>query len=149
MIIEVRSKNETLALAKLFAESISPNEKGPLVIALQGDLGAGKTTFIKGLARGLGIRKNITSPTFLMVRRYEIPHHRGGFKNFYHVDAYRMSSARDLETTGLADALRDKRSIIAVEWADRIRKNLPRKVIRIAIAHQKENERTILFSTKK
>jgi tRNA threonylcarbamoyladenosine biosynthesis protein TsaE len=149
VIITSTSSAETKKIAELLGQSVLQGGNGPLIVALDGDLGAGKTTFIKGLARGLGIRKNITSPTFLMVRRYDIPRSRSNFKNFYHVDAYRMSSARDLETTGLIDALHDKRNIIAVEWADRIKKNLPQKVIRIAIAHQKENERRILFVAKK
>ncbi len=149
MIITSASSNETKKIAELLGQSILRGGSGPFIVALEGDLGAGKTTFIKGLARGLGIRRNITSPTFLMVRRYKLPPSRRRFKNLYHVDAYRMGSARDIVSTGLKEALRDKQSVIAVEWADRIKKALPRKIIRVVIAHQKENERRLSFSSKR
>ena len=123
--------------------------KGPFVVALEGDLGAGKTTFIKGLARGLGLTRRITSPTFLMVRRYELPADSGEFKNLYHIDAYRMHSARDLKVTGGAEALRGKKNIVAVEWADRIKRYLPPDAVSVKITHREENERALSFARKK
>lgn len=149
MTIETKSKEETLALARLFGESIAPEGKHAFVVALEGDLGAGKTTFIKGLARGLGIGRRITSPTFLMARRYPLPSRRNGFRNFYHVDAYRMKSVRDLETTGVAEALGGGNNIVAIEWANRVKKYLPASAVLVTIKHKKENERIFSFAEKK
>ncbi|MCL4399759.1 tRNA (adenosine(37)-N6)-threonylcarbamoyltransferase complex ATPase subunit type 1 TsaE, partial [Patescibacteria group bacterium] len=81
--IETKSNLETVKLGRVLGEEILKNGSGNFLIALNGDLGSGKTTFIKGLGRGLGIKNKITSPTFLMVRRYSILKNKK-YKNFYH-----------------------------------------------------------------
>src|SRR3989337_2657138 len=86
----------TQKLGKEFAQSL---KKGA-VIALHGDLGSGKTTFVQGFAKGLGIEKNIISPTFIIMRTYNV-----GIKNFYHVDLYRIESEKDVEGLGLPELI--------------------------------------------
>ncbi len=135
-------------MARAFGESVLTSRRRPFVIALKGDLGTGKTTFIKGLAKGLGIRRRITSPTFLMTRRYDMPKNKPGYKNFHHVDAYRMKTERDLEVTGVKKALNEESNVVAVEWADLIKGFLPKDAVWITISHKKENGRVFLFKQR-
>lgn len=136
-----------MSLAKTFAETITKSRlRGPLVLALEGELGAGKTSFLKGLAKGLGLKQKITSPTFLIARKYRLPRKIKNFSYFYHVDAYRITGGRDLAVTGVNRALGDPRAIVAIEWANMVKKHLPKNSIRIRIEHRSKNERTFSFS---
>lgn len=111
------------------------------IVGLDGNLGAGKTTFIQGFARGLGIKRKTTSPTFLIIRNYG---------KLYHVDAYRLKHSRELSALGFKEILKNPENIVIVEWADKVKKLLPRKMIWIKMRHGKrENERIIRIETKK
>ena len=90
--------------------------RGALVIALEGELGAGKTQFVKGFAAGLGIKQKIASPTFVICRGYEIPNSKTNFKKFFHIDLYRLHSVGEARAIGINKILKDPASIIAVEW---------------------------------
>lgn len=104
------SESETRAIAAQFAASLKPGD----VLLLSGDLGAGKTAFVRGLAEGLGIgADDVTSPTFTLVHEY-----RGGRLPLIHVDLYRLDRA-DLDEIGLDQDLAD-RGVVAVEWAERL-----------------------------
>jgi len=92
---------------------------GGAVIALRGGLGAGKTTFAKGLARGLGVDEEVTSPTYTIVSEYE------GRLRLHHVDAYRLSGSEDFESVGGGDLLADSGGICLIEWSERIEAALP------------------------
>jgi len=94
----------------------------PKIICLYGELGSGKTTFVQGFARGLGLTTRLLSPTFIIVRRYELP--KENF--FYHIDLYRMSSMEDLEQLGLSEIFSDPHARVVVEWAERLGKLLPK-----------------------
>jgi len=123
--------------------------KGAAVIALQGNLGAGKTTFTQGFARGLGIKRRMASPTFIIMRRFAIPRGKktratAPFKNLYHIDAYRLKKIDSLEPLGLKEIFADPTSLILIEWPEKIKKALPRKTAWLKFAHgKKENERII------
>jgi tRNA threonylcarbamoyladenosine biosynthesis protein TsaE len=93
---------------------------GGAVIALRGGLGAGKTTFAKGLARGLGVGDEVTSPTYTIVSEYE------GRLRLHHVDAYRLSGSEDFESVGGGDLLADSGGVCLIEWSERIEAALPR-----------------------
>lgn len=108
------------------------------IFALFGDLGSGKTTFVQGLAEGLGIKNKIISPTFIIVRKYE--------PNFYHVDLYRIEGSKDLESLGLDEILADKSNIVAIEWPEKIEKFLPKKRIDLHFKYLGDDKRQITIN---
>jgi L-threonylcarbamoyladenylate synthase len=139
-----RSPENTQNLAKeLWQKYEQFAGKRAIVFALEGQLGAGKTEFTKGLARAMGIKKEITSPTFNLINNYE---------NLFHIDAWRMESDSELEDLGFAKNISDK-SVIALEWADRVadvirRYNKEAVIIWIKIKYGKaENDRLVSWGT--
>ena len=117
---------------------------GVLVIALEGDLGSGKTTFSQGFAKGLGIKEKVLSPTFVLLKNY--PLQTTHYKLFVHMDAYRLKSAKELQVLGWRDILKDTEAIVLVEWADRVRRALPKEYIRILFEFVDEKTRNIIIS---
>ena len=111
------------------------------VVALSGDLGAGKTTFIKGVAEGLGISSRINSPTFIIMRDYG---------DFYHVDLYRLEKNvnQEVENLGLMDIISEGKSIVVIEWAEKIKKILPKNTIWVEIKDLGEQKRSIKILKK-
>lgn len=94
----------------------------PFILCLYGELGSGKTTFVQGFAKGLGITSRLLSPTFIIVRRYDIP---SSEKFLYHIDLYRVKNKAELKNLGLAEILTDPQSFVIVEWADKLERPLP------------------------
>jgi tRNA threonylcarbamoyladenosine biosynthesis protein TsaE len=139
MAVVTKSAQETQALG----EKIANNLKGGEVLALTGELGSGKTTFLQGLAKGLGIKERILSPTFIMMRSYPITDRQLPVTNFFHVDLYRVENEKDVEGLGLEEIWSDPRNIVAIEWAEKIKKILPKKRIDIYFKYLKEDEREI------
>jgi tRNA threonylcarbamoyladenosine biosynthesis protein TsaE len=147
------SSAETAQLGREFGEQIKNSGrkgagKGAFILALQGDIGAGKTTFTQGFARGLGIKRRTASPTFILMRRFAIPRGNsarvGLFKNFYHIDAYRLKKLDSLEPLGLREIFVDPVNIILIEWPEKIKKTLPRGTVWVKFKYgRKENERII------
>jgi tRNA threonylcarbamoyladenosine biosynthesis protein TsaE len=129
------SPEEMITLGRRLAESLTP----PKVVVLTGDLGAGKTTLIKGLAEGFKAESqdNVTSPTFTLIHEY-----RGPKATLYHIDLYRVDSARQLETLGIDD-LRDERSLILLEWGEKFERFRNEAEAEIRIEHLGENDRRI------
>lgn len=119
------------------------------VIALSGDLGAGKTTFTQGFAKALGIKHRIVSPTFLIFRNYSLRSSlrasaKQSYKNFYHVDVYRIHNPKELDVLDFKHILKDPHNIVLIEWADKIKKILPKGTIWVRFEHgKKENERIL------
>ena len=107
------------------------------VVALVGELGAGKTTFVKGLARGLFVKDVILSPSFLLARSYE------GRLPFHHLDAYRINSAHELAEVGLQEHLPPSEGVTAVEWADRIQGLIPPGAVWVTLEHAGDDRRRI------
>lgn len=117
---------DTEAFAEVFAARLEPGD----VVALEGDLGAGKTCFVRGLARGLGIDPSqVTSPTFVSMQRYG-----GGRVPLVHVDAWRMHSPDDLETIGWDEAIAEGDAIIAIEWPSKVIAALPARRVDVTLA---------------
>ena len=146
--LTTRSSKETEALAKSLAKEVIKKKpaKGALVIGLIGDLGAGKTTFIKSFIRAVGIKKRVTSPTFLILRRFRMPRNEN-FQNIFHVDAYRIEKKEDLKEVGMDEVLSNPRNIVLIEWADNIKSVLPKKLIWVKFKHGRErNERHITIN---
>ncbi|MEK7629984.1 MAG: tRNA (adenosine(37)-N6)-threonylcarbamoyltransferase complex ATPase subunit type 1 TsaE [Patescibacteria group bacterium] len=150
MKISSNSTKVTQSVAKLLAEEVlknRPKTKNALVFALSGDLGAGKTTFIQGFVKGLGIKNRLTSPTFLIFRRYKL--RVKSYESFFHVDAYRLKKTKELDVLGLKNEIADPKNIIAIEWAERIKKILPKNSVWLKFEHHRENERIISINLKK
>lgn len=120
-----------------FAKKIGAMLRGGDIIAYKGGLGAGKTTFTRGLALGMGLPDEVSSPTFALVNEY-----RGRGLTLYHFDMYRIMNAEALETTGFYDYISDD-SVIAVEWSENIEDCLPDGIITITIRADGDEERTI------
>jgi tRNA threonylcarbamoyladenosine biosynthesis protein TsaE len=144
------SSEETKAFGNKIAQGISnfqfpiSKKQGALVLALHGDLGAGKTTFTQGFFAGLGIKKRAISPTFVLFRRYAIRHKL--FANLYHFDAYRLKKAEDMAVLEFDKTLSDPQNIVLIEWPERVRKALPKNTIWLQFQHgRKENERKIII----
>lgn len=116
--------------------------QGAKVVALKGNLGAGKTTFIQGFAKALGVRGRIMSPTFILFRRYALDGKK--YDNLYHFDLYRIHSVKDVEALGLKKIITDPKNIVLIEWPEKIKKLLPKNTIWINFEYgQKETERII------
>jgi tRNA threonylcarbamoyladenosine biosynthesis protein TsaE len=115
------SPEETVAIGRRLASVLREGD----VVYLEGDLGSGKTTLVKGLAEGLGIEETVTSPTFVLVRPY-----RGGRLLLWHADAYRIGT-KEAADLGLEDIAED--GVLVIEWADRVKAALPPPVLRIEI----------------
>ncbi|MFQ6033782.1 MAG: tRNA (adenosine(37)-N6)-threonylcarbamoyltransferase complex ATPase subunit type 1 TsaE [Candidatus Bipolaricaulia bacterium] len=130
-----RSPGETIELGERMAQGLRPGD----CLALVGELGAGKTTLIKGLARGLGIPEDeVISPTFMLIRE-----HRGGRLPLFHVDAYRIAKPEELQEIGLEEYLLSDEGITVIEWADRVRGIIPASCIEIRIQILSLDERRI------
>ena len=128
-----KSSVETKKVAAFLARSL---KKG-VVIAMEGNLGSGKTTFVQGFAKALGIRENVLSPTFVLMKIYPLSKKKK-LKHLIHIDCYRLGSPSDLRHLGFRNLLKDKDAIILIEWADRIKKLIPLKnVIWIKFSHGK------------
>ncbi|MBD3359275.1 MAG: tRNA (adenosine(37)-N6)-threonylcarbamoyltransferase complex ATPase subunit type 1 TsaE [Candidatus Buchananbacteria bacterium] len=115
--------------------------KGGEIIALEGDLGAGKTTFSKYLAKSLRIKKNLTSPTFVLMKIYKIGNNKYEIRKFVHVDCYRLDSVQELFYLGIEEYLNKADTVVVIEWADKIKNYLQKfkKVIWIKIEIDKNN----------
>lgn len=140
-----RSRLETRKIAAVLAKEILSKVlrlKSALVLALSGDLGAGKTTFIQSFIKTCGVKKRITSPTFLLIRSYKLK--AKSYKLIYHIDAYRIKKPKELLDLGLQEILNNNKNIVLIEWPEKIRKFLPRQTIWIKFKHgEKENERIL------
>jgi tRNA threonylcarbamoyladenosine biosynthesis protein TsaE len=132
---------QTQELGRVFAKTL---QKGDIV-CLYGDLGSGKTTFTQGLAEGLGIKNRIISPTFVIVRCYRIKNYESGIMNFYHIDLYRIEGEKDIENLGIEEILSNENNIVAVEWAEKLKKYLPKKRIDIEFYYEKNDSRKIII----
>lgn len=149
MIYRSYSSAETKKIAAAFAKGILKRRPGShaLVIGLSGDLGAGKTTFIQGFLRVLGIRGRITSPTFVLVKRYTL---RPPRRHVHHMDSYRLNDHRHLKTLDFKKIISDPKNIVLIEWAEKIKKALPKDTLWIRFGHEKkESERKIIIMKKR
>ncbi len=149
MILQALTKSakETQILAGIFAKELRKlkKKKGAKVISLDGALGTGKTTFIQGFARGLGVRRKILSPSFLIMRPYSLS--RG--KTLWHLDCYRLKSDKELWGLGLEEILQDQNNIVLIEWGKKVSRLLPKNTIEIHFTYGPVKDwRVILLGVK-
>jgi len=130
-----KSAEETIALGRELASSLAP----PKVVVLRGDLGAGKTTLVKGIAQGFNAaeEEDVTSPTFTLIHEY-----RGPETTVYHIDLYRVDTQRELETLGLDDLMTEN-SVLLIEWGEKFERFEKERDVEIAIERLGESERNI------
>jgi tRNA threonylcarbamoyladenosine biosynthesis protein TsaE len=134
-IVRSNSTEETWQFSKKLAQKLQPGD----VITLEGDLGAGKTTFTKGLAVGLDISRNVSSPTFTIIKEYQ------GRLPLYHMDVYRLEDS--YEDLGF-DEYFEGEGVTVVEWAHLIEEQLPNELLQISITHGEENSRILTITPK-
>lgn len=133
-----RSPEETMAVGEQLAASL----RGGEIILLYGDLGAGKTVFAKGLARGLGIKKEVVSPTFTLLQTYVTG--KKPIEKMVHVDAYRIEKEEELILVGIEDYLEDSSAVCVIEWPEKIPGlTKGKKTIKISFSHLKDGGRSI------
>ena len=141
-----------MQFAKKILSSLARSHLANVVICLYGDLGNGKTTFVQGLAEGLGIKKRIISPTFTIVRSYklktplfaqELRRGKQNSKVFYHIDLYRIETNDDLKLIGIEEILNDKNAIVTIEWAEKLGSLLPKKRWDVKLEYIDEEKRKI------
>ena len=137
-----KSDKETFEFAEKYAKKL----KGGEIIGLIGELGAGKTVFTKGLARGLGIKETITSPTFVIMKIYKSPNYKLQVTNLCHIDAYRISTAEDLEAIGALEYFKNKNTVTVIEWPENIKKILPLSVKYLNIKYIDFSKRAFVWS---
>jgi len=140
--ILTKSGGETKKIAVTLAREILKRPLGgkAVVLALKGNLGSGKTNFLQGFARGLGIKEKINSPTFVIIKR---------FGNFYHFDCYRIQKQKDILNLGFKKIINNPKNIVAIEWADKIKKIIPKGALWIKFEHLGGNKRKIVVECKK
>lgn len=129
------SAKETQDLAQKLAGQLSAN-----FFLLSGELGSGKTTFIQGFAKGIGIKDKILSPTFVLIREHHVPK---SLKKLYHIDLYRIDQ-ENIKTLGLEEIVADENNIVLIEWAQKL-KDLPKKSIKISIKKEGLTQRKFII----
>ncbi len=136
--ITTHSAEETIAFGRTLTDLLAP----PKLVLLRGDLGAGKTTLVKGIAAAFeaAAEEDVTSPTFTLVHEY-----RGPRVNLFHIDLYRVDTPRELETLGLDD-LRDENSVLLIEWGEKFPRLLQERDVEIVLERVGENGRRIRIS---
>lgn len=137
MKILTKSEKETLALGEKFGKKL----KGGEVIALQGNLGAGKTILTKGIAKGLGIKNIVNSPTFILMNIYDVK--KNDIKQLVHVDCYRIKKPDEIVNIGLEEYYYDKDCVVIIEWPEKIKDILPKNLIKISIKIKDGDQREV------
>lgn len=144
MVIRTHTLQETYELAASFTNRLRPNLSQATVVALEGDLGSGKTSFTQGIAKALGINDIITSPTFVIEKIYQ-PQGSMLWHHMIHIDAYRLEGGRELLTLGFTELLRDPGNLIIIEWPKRVADILPDTTTTLAFTFIDESTREITY----
>lgn len=148
MIYKTKSPKETEKIAGLIVKKILKTQsirsaRACLVVALEGELGAGKTVFSQGFARAFKIKTKLKSPTFVLMKKYSIGGSGFAFRSLYHLDCYRLTDYKDLLPLNIKELLKDPQNIFLIEWADRVAPILPKNCVKIHIDHIGSKERNI------
>jgi len=141
-----KGPSQTKKIGEILAKDILKTEfqKTAFVMGLEGELGSGKTTFLQGFAKGLKIKEKILSPTFTIIKKFPI--FNSQFSNFFHIDCYRLKKEKELLALGFKEIISDPRNIVAIEWADKAKKTLPKKVILLKFKFLNKNIRKITIT---
>jgi tRNA threonylcarbamoyladenosine biosynthesis protein TsaE len=134
------SAKETKELGKKLAKEILSGT----LLCLAGDLGVGKTTFVQGFLEEMGATRPYVSPTFVIMKQYDLPAPVNGIERIYHADAYRVE-AKDFTALGFAEWCADKRGVVILEWPERAQEIIPNNAQKISFMWKSESEREIVF----
>ena len=134
---------ETRELSSRLARKMASKDKA-VVLCLTGDLGGGKTAFVQGFAKALGIKEKILSPTFVLMKKFDIPRNKN-FKKLFHFDCYRINKPKEILSLGFREIISDPQNIIVAEWAEKIKEVLPSGSMRIHFEFIDEGKRKITF----
>lgn len=137
-------------LVRELSEMKQKNKNEAACIALVGDLGAGKTTFVQGIARALGLKERVLSPTFLIMKRFDIEEHNGEVGNVpfgavYHFDFYRLTDHNEALEVGFEEVLQNKNHLVVIEWADKFKKIVPKNAVWVNLEWLGDGKRKISF----
>ncbi|MFZ2149953.1 MAG: tRNA (adenosine(37)-N6)-threonylcarbamoyltransferase complex ATPase subunit type 1 TsaE [Minisyncoccia bacterium] len=141
-----KNPKETAEVARVFINELLKNKKtgkGALVIGLSGELGAGKTTFTKTVAHHLGVKGKISSPTFVIIKKYPLKK-VDRYKFLFHLDAYRLKNAKELLELGWEEIIHNRENIVFIEWPENVKQAMPGSAKFIYISHDvsgAENQR--------
>lgn len=142
-------RNQISEISKSLLSGITKNRnKKATILAFFGDLGAGKTAFTQELARHLGIKETIVSPTFVIMKIYKVgpkSKYFSHFKKLIHIDAYRVENAKELVAFGWEEIISDKENLVIVEWPEKVKSVIPKNAIKISLSHIDEETRGIKF----
>jgi len=142
--MKTSSLAEFEAEAARYVRSLSASAAGATLVTLSGDLGAGKTAFVKAAAREMGIEEEVKSPTFIIMQAFALPHEAMGFVRLVHIDAYRLRAAHELEVLEWKELLADPQTLIFLEWPEMVAPAVPADAKRITLVHEGE-ERSISY----
>lgn len=141
MKLETKRAEETKELGAKFTRSLKPKKEEATVICLLGDLGAGKTTFVQGVASALFIKETIQSPTFVLMKRFSI---NPPFRSLIHVDAYRIEDESELKQLNFEEILSDPTNLVFIEWPERIKNSIPKTAETISFRFIDDSTREII-----
>lgn len=154
IILTTYHSKETRLIAQLFLRTLlsgyylyqgSKKRTTALVVSLEGELGSGKTEFMKGIGESIKKKKEVSSPTFLIMKKYLLGSNKKLFKNIWHLDCYRLNNFKELENLGFKDLLKEKENLIFIEWGDKIKKYLPKNHLTIKFKIKNDNQRILFF----
>ncbi|MCX6787412.1 MAG: tRNA (adenosine(37)-N6)-threonylcarbamoyltransferase complex ATPase subunit type 1 TsaE [Candidatus Kaiserbacteria bacterium] len=141
----VKTLAELDAEAARFMGRLAPEEGGATLVALSGNLGAGKTAFTKAVAHALGVEETVTSPTFVLEKIYQLDGPTAKFKRLIHIDAYRLEAGSDLVPLGFDELMQDTGNLILLEWPEKVVDALPASAVRISFVALPDGSRTISY----
>ena len=144
MECDVSTLDNLEGAAKKMLDTLRPRASGATLITLSGELGAGKTAFVKALAKELGVSGVVNSPTFVLEKIYLLPE-GGKFVRLVHIDAYRLGNGKELAPLGFEALMEDEQNIIALEWPERVADALPVPALRITLTLQSGGSRTLSY----
>ncbi len=144
--IVTKSAEETQKIGEMTAQKfLKQTSEKAIIVALEGDLGGGKTTFVQGLARGLKVKDSVVSPSFVLIKKYQLKEKKGKIENLYHIDCYRLDKSWQLQDLGLEEIISDSKNLVVIEWAERVEEILPKDKTVIKFEWVDENKRKITF----
>lgn len=144
----LKEKNKEQIIKEIIKKASLGNKKNATIISLFGDLGAGKTTVTKEIARQLGIKEKVVSPTFVIMKIYKVESNSkyySNFKKLIHIDAYRIENAQEFISFNWEEIISNKENLVILEWPEKIKDIIPKNAIKISLSHIDEETRQIEF----